>query len=112
MKRFLITLVAALFMSQLSYANERSPEGTITRLITYSEYGAGDVFVSLNNNGTACSYGYYVSKTHPGYEVVVSSLIAAYHTQAKLYIRGLPDKKWTGSTNDVCQIYAVVYGNQ
>lgn len=113
MKAKLLLVLLGLAISQLSLAtsNEKSSKGVIKRLITYANYGNGDVFVSLPTNGSTCSYGYFLSKNSNGYESTLSSLLAAYQAQTAIYIYGLTseDKRWSGSGNHVCEIYSVEY---
>lgn len=96
-----------LFTSQV-IANETSPKSTIKRFISYSDYGSGDVFVSLENNGSICNYGYYLNKENQGFEANYSMLLSAYHANSSVKLIGLDtDEKWQGSSATVCQLYSV-----
>lgn len=113
MKIKLIFILFVLTIPQLSLASsvERSSKGVIKRLITYANFGDGDVFVSLPTNGQICEWGYFVNKNSKGYESTMSSLLAAYHAQTPILIYGLTadNKRWSGSNKRTCEIYAVEY---
>ncbi|KAF7763149.1 hypothetical protein PUND_b0487 [Pseudoalteromonas undina] len=102
-----VMLHILLFTSQV-IANETSPKSTIERFVSYSNYGSGDVFVSLEYNGSICNYGYYLNKEDQGFEANYSMLISAYHAYAKVILIGLDKgEKWSGSGNTVCKLYSV-----
>ncbi|TQF70322.1 hypothetical protein [Pseudoalteromonas luteoviolacea] len=113
MKTKLFLMLLGLTMSQFSYASsvERSSKGVIKNLISYADYGNGDVFISLPTNGATCSYGYYVNKNSAGFQANLSMLLAAYHSQTPVYIHGFTaeSKRWTGSKNPVCEVYSVQF---
>lgn len=93
---------------------EPSDVGVISRLVTYANYGNGDVYVSLPVNGVKCKGGYFLSKESNGYEATLASLLVAYQARTPVKIRGLTsdDKKWSGSSKHVCLIYSVEYLRQ
>lgn len=96
-----------LFTSQV-IANETSPKSTIERFVSYSNYGNGDVFISLENNGSICNYGYYLNKENQGFEANYSMLLSAYHANSSVKLIGLDtEEKWQGSSATVCQLYSV-----
>lgn len=88
----LLILLLGVLLPQLSFAaQERSSQGVIKRLITYANYGNGDVFISLENNGTVCRYGYFVNQDSLGYQSTLSGLLAAYQAQTPIFIYGFTD---------------------
>ncbi|MFU2509767.1 hypothetical protein [Pseudoalteromonas sp. ASV78] len=106
---FLVGLLLPQMLLARSY--ESSDVGVINKLVTFANYGNGDVYVTLPTNGVTCKYGYFVNKNSNGYESTLSSLLAAYQAQTPIIIHGLTanDKRWSGSNNPVCEIYSVEY---
>ena len=98
-----------LIVTNVSFANEKSPKGTIKRLVAYSLYSAGDMLVSLQTNGSVCSNGYFIDKNTIGYENILSMLLSAYHAKTPIYITGDEGNKWGGSSKPTCHILSVEY---
>ncbi|MDC5855186.1 hypothetical protein [Vibrio europaeus] len=107
MKKYFTLLI--LLLSFGVSAEEASPQGTIKRLIAYSKYGNGDVYVELTQNGATCSSGYYIDKASAGYESTLSMLLAAYQANTPVTIFAYENKRWAGSSYAVCEISSVVY---
>ncbi|WP_104401910.1 hypothetical protein [Vibrio penaeicida] len=109
------TILSALFISMSliniahAFTPEASPTGSIKRLIAYTKFGNGDVYVQLNANSTSCSHGYFIDKSSAGYESTLSMLLAAYQANTPVTLYANPEKKWAGSGNSVCELYSVVY---
>lgn len=102
-----IMLFISIFAAH-SLASEASPKSIVKRFISYSNYGNGDVFVSLENNGSICNYGYYLNKEDQGFEANFSMLLSAYHANNKVILTGLDtEDKWRGSGSTVCKLYSV-----
>ncbi|MEI8671951.1 hypothetical protein P4S52_08290 [Vibrio sp. SA48] len=108
MKKY-FTLLTLLLSFGVSAAKETSPKDTIKRLIAYSDYGNGDVYIELTRNGATCSHGYYIDKASAGYESTLSMLLAAYQANTKILISGYVNNRWAGSSAAVCEIYSVIY---
>ncbi|TFH93055.1 hypothetical protein [Vibrio ouci] len=82
----------------------------INRVISYNEYGSGDVVFRLANPSKEC-FGYWINKGDPGFNANLSMIIAAYQAKTPLIIHGLPaqSEKWKGSGNHWCKLYAIDY---
>ena len=103
-------LSAILFVACCSLsANETSPKSTVTRLISYAQYGNGDVYVRLQETAATCSGGYFINQNSVGFKNTFSMLLAAYQTQTPLHIVGNEAVRWGGSSAVVCEIYSVNY---
>ncbi|MBB1301439.1 hypothetical protein H5183_08830 [Pseudoalteromonas sp. SR44-8] len=109
--KFVFLLVLLLPQTLLAKSYESSAVGVIKKLVTFANYGNGDVYVTLPVNGTICKSGCFISKNSNGYESTFSSLLAAYQAQTPITIHGLTasDKRWSGSSLPVCEIYSVEY---
>ena len=110
MKIIITTVMLYIFLSFTSQviANETSPKSTIKRFISYSNYGNGDVFISLENNGSTCNSGYFLNKENQGFEANYSMLLSAYHANSSVKLIGLDtEEKWQGSRAIICQLYSV-----
>tara|TARA_R110002072_G_scaffold33030_9_gene100262 strand:+ start:9352 stop:9687 length:336 start_codon:yes stop_codon:yes gene_type:complete len=105
----LLAVILMVVLSTSVFALDSS-SGKIDRMISYSKFGNGDVFVSLSNNGAICTYGYFINKDSAGYQSSLSLLVAAYHSNIDVKIMAYDSVKWSGNTaNTVCEIYSVEY---
>lgn len=86
--------------------NESTEQTTIKRLISYNQYGDGDVIFTVNNPSSNC-YGYWITKSDAGFDANFSVILAAYHAKATVKVYGLNHIKWSGSGNFWCKIYAI-----
>ncbi|MBW8184275.1 hypothetical protein K0625_11360 [Shewanella sp. NR704-98] len=105
-----VLIFASLFIflvSSNSYAaTESTSKTTINRLISYNQYGGGDVIFTVNNPTSGC-YGYWIAKSDAGFEANLSMILAAYHSKAEVRVNGLNDQRWNGSSNFWCKLYAI-----
>lgn len=81
--------------------------GEITSLYTYSEYGGGDVIVTVQLPNGNCAAGYWLRMSDAGAKTMYAQLLSAYHAKARLRIQGHDDQIWGGSGGRYCRIYAV-----
>ncbi|MCG9584193.1 hypothetical protein L1D13_24475 [Vibrio tubiashii] len=105
MKKYFTLLI--LLLSFGVSATEESPTGLIKRIQAYSVHG--DIFISMETNGQQCSTGYYIDKVSPGYESILSMLLAAYQANINVVINGYVNNRWSGSSEPVCEIFRVAY---
>ncbi|MGD8112539.1 hypothetical protein [Vibrio sp. TRT 17S01] len=105
----LLMLLAPAFVMANS-TRESSSRTTITRVISYNEFGAGDAVFQVANPTSLCS-GYWITKGDPGFEANLSMIIAAYQAKSTVIVHGLPaeNKKWAGSANHWCKLYSIEY---
>jgi len=103
-------LMVTLFMlwSNVIAAAEPTGTTTITRVITYNEYGGGDVVFKVANPSSSC-YGYWINKNDAGFNANLSFLLASYQAKNKVKVYGHPEQKWGGSGNNWCKLYAIEY---
>lgn len=106
----LICLVALFMPTVLLAAIEASTETTIKRLISYNQYGGGDVVFTVHNPSSTC-HGYWIEKNDAGFEANLSMLLASYHAKAKVKVHGFNHIKWSGSNNYWCKLYAIEHLN-
>lgn len=99
----LLGVGAVLMTSLSSMAMERSGYSAISAMYAYANYGAGDLYVTLDTNGATCQ-GYWVNKNSVGYELVVSILSGAYYAGKPVRIQADETSKWSGSSQTVCEI--------
>ncbi|AIU68026.1 hypothetical protein ABF162_14205 [Vibrio coralliilyticus] len=105
MKKYFTFLI--LLLSFGVSATEESPTGLIKRIQAYSVHG--DIFISMETNGQQCSTGYFIDKVSPGYESILSMLLAAYQANTPISIFAYEDQRWSATTAPVCKIFSVVY---
>ena len=103
-----ILLIVLLFGINLVEAAESSQLSTITRFISYNQYGGGDVVFRIANPTANC-FGYWINKDDAGFNANLSLILAAYQTKTKVKAYGHKDQKWSGSGNFWCKLYAIEY---
>ena len=103
-------LLSSILLSQIVFGTETSPSSSIQKLISYSEYGGGDVVVVLEENGTTCTNGYFLKKTDSGFDANLAMLLSAYHAKSPLRLDAHTSDKWDGSTGYYCHVYSIAYG--
>ncbi|WP_064791907.1 hypothetical protein [Shewanella woodyi] len=107
-----ITFLTLLFLFLLFGVNntyaatESTSKTTINRLISYNQFGGGDVVFTVSNPTSGC-YGYWIAKTDAGFDANLSMILAGYHSKTEVRIHGLNDQKWNGSGNFWCKLYAI-----
>ncbi len=105
----IILLITLLFAANLAEAaQEASSVTTISRFISYNQYGGGDVVFRVANPTDGC-YGYWITKEDAGFNANLSAIVAAYHAKTKVRLYGITDQKWSGSGNFWCKLYAIEY---
>lgn len=88
-----LTSIASGVFTAGSYALEASPVSTISRFISYSQFGDGDVVFRIKNSTVGC-FGYWMNKADPGFEANLSMALAAFHSKSSVKIQGHEDQKW------------------
>jgi hypothetical protein len=88
-----------------------NPVGLVTAVYTYTDYGGGDVIVTVQNAPAACQHGFWIRMSDPGAKTVFAEVLAAYHAQTPLRMGGYDDQLWPGSTGKHCRLYFVGSGS-
>ena len=87
--------------------NETSPLSKVNRILSYTEYGQGDVIIKLESNGQQCEHGYWLRPSDPGFQANLSTILSAYHAQSNVILKGEPSNLWPGSSGSYCHIYQI-----
>lgn len=108
-KLFVSFLLASLLVGQ-GYAETLvgTAATRISFLDSYNQYGGGDVIFKVETPIYDC-YGYWISKTDPGFQANMSMLTAAYLAGTSVVVFGLADQLWSGSGNKYCKLHSVSY---
>ncbi|MDE1243547.1 hypothetical protein [Vibrio aestuarianus] len=106
----LLALMLLLAMPVMAASYIGSEETYISSVISYNQFGAGDVVFRLDKPIQQC-HGYWINKGDPGFEANLSMIIAAYQAKSPVMIYGLPaqSEKWKGSRNHWCKLYQITY---
>ncbi|WP_367987505.1 hypothetical protein AB2S62_13540 [Vibrio sp. NTOU-M3] len=109
-KNILLLMLLAPAFVMANSTRESSGRTTITRVLSYNEFGAGDAVFQVANPGSQC-FGYWITKGDPGFEANLSMIIAAYQAKSTVIVHGLTaeNKKWAGSSHNWCKLYAIEY---
>ncbi|MCE9687159.1 hypothetical protein LZP73_13250 [Shewanella sp. AS16] len=102
----MLVLLLLPFMAQS--AMEQTAVTNVVRLISYNQFGSGDVVFTVKNLGSNC-IGYWINRDDAGFEANLSMLLAAYHAKTRVKVAGLDDQKWSGSNSLFCKLYAIEY---
>ncbi|KZN37871.1 hypothetical protein N480_14100 [Pseudoalteromonas luteoviolacea S2607] len=105
--RIIYSLLTVLFCANVNASVTASSYTKITAIESYSSYGDGDVIFQLENPESSCSGGYWMKKSTPGFEANLSMILASYHAQSKVQIRGFPGTLWGGSKSPYCHVYSI-----
>jgi hypothetical protein len=104
-------LLAALLISAMSCAAYAYDEWTvatkITQILSYTQFGSGDVAFTVANPTTNCPTGYWLTKSDPGFSANYAIILGAYWSQNSVKVVGLPDQKWSGSSATFCKVYVI-----
>ena len=100
-------LFAILVAQSILMAHDGGINSTITSLISYNQYGNGDVVIFTKEKTSACSSGYWITKNDIGFSGNLSMLLSAYQTKSKILIYGLPDNMWKASSGKYCKLYQI-----
>jgi|GEM_PF-3002823 len=85
-----------------------SAESIVTRVVSYNEYGAGDVQFWIANPTTKCQ-GYWITKGDPGFSANLSMIIAALQakTHVVVHAHSSEAERWKGSTGHFCKLHSL-----
>lgn len=84
-----------------------NPVGLITGIYTYTDYGTGDVVISVENPPSACQHGFWIRMTDVGAKTAYAQVLAAYLAKTPMRMGGYDDQMWAGSTGKYCRLYFV-----
>lgn len=110
-KKFSVAILAVWVACALAVNTNYIGSGTtkISLVYSYSEFGGGDVYFTIENPIPECSKGYWFRNSDPGFEANMSMVLSAYHAKSPVVIYGLPDEPWSGTSQTACRLYAISY---
>jgi hypothetical protein len=82
---------------------------TISKIDSYTQYGGGDVIVTLASNtmAAACPYGFWIRGSDAGAKTAVAQVLAAHHTGSSVVIYADTAITWSGSQSPACLVWTV-----
>ena len=107
--KYLATTFLLIISLSVNAANEQSHQTKISRILSYTNYGDGDIAIELENSTGKTCEGYWISKGDKGYNANLSMLIAAYQANTTIAVWGEPNNKWPGSSSYFCRLYLIEY---
>src|SRR5262245_20913179 len=86
-----------------------SNNSTISNVLSFTQYGSGDVIVQLSSSGlSACSFGFWIRAADAGSRNTLAQILAAYHTGKPVVIAADNADIWTGNTSSAaCRVWSV-----
>jgi hypothetical protein len=85
--------------------------GLLTQLITFTDYGTGDVVIIVAAPLATCQQGFWLRMTDAGVKAAYAQLLAAWHGGQPLTVYGWDDQLWSGSAGRYCRLDNVSYGS-
>jgi hypothetical protein len=89
---------------------EDSPSTSIVFTGSYNSFGGGDFIFQVANPTSSCTNGYWLTKSDPGFNANVATIIGAYHAKSPVRVSGQPDKIWPGSGGRFCKLWGIIVG--
>lgn len=83
-----------------------SQAGLVVQIVSYQEYGGGDVTFTLDKATPSCA-GYWLRASDPGFKANLSLLLMARSGRVPLIAYGSDDRIWPGSSAVYCHLYAL-----
>lgn len=78
--------------------------GPVTVLITYANFGNGDIMVRLTNAHPSCADGFWLTPSQPGFKSSLAFLLAARSSGESVLIGAEDTLIWSGSGGRHCRI--------
>jgi hypothetical protein len=103
----LLALSFILTIAGTAYAYNATGLTRISQVVTYSEYGAGDVTFSVANPIPECNSGYWLRKSDPGFQATLNTVLSAFHARSTVMVFGLPNELWSGSAGKYCRVHGL-----
>lgn len=106
---FFLVLVTGGFSSFSNATVYSTSASTIARVDTYTQYGEGDVIITLANNSLAasCPYGFWIRGTDRGAKTTFAQVLAARHTDSAIVIHADTSITWSGSQFAACLVWTI-----
>lgn len=102
----LIFLFLTAFSAKANYVGSSLTE--IVSIISYNQYGDGDVIFRLKKTMPPCT-GYWLTKSDAGFQANLSMLVSAFQAKTQVKVYGSPALKWKGSSGVYCKLYSLQY---
>ena len=105
MKKYLLSMM---FISMPAIGGlEKSGTTEVETVLSYNVFGSGDLTFRIKDDLGNCEGGFWFNKNDPGYEANISTLLSAFHANAKVKVQGHSDQRWTGSHSNYCHLYLI-----
>jgi hypothetical protein len=95
--------VATITASAAVHAAIVAGTGSVTVILTYTDFGNGDFVFRISNQPAGCS-GFWISPQQPGYKTSVAYVLQA-RASGELVLVGADNAQlWTGSSGQWCKV--------
>jgi hypothetical protein len=106
-KAAILVTICSLLSCNVYAIDDWTVSTKVTGILSYNQFGGGDVAFNVANPTTACPSGYWITKSDPGFSANFVILLAAYSQQTSIRVVGLPDQIWSGSSATYCKVYVI-----
>jgi hypothetical protein len=103
MTRCAAVLMAAILLSPPANAAVVASTGNITVILTYADYGGGDVGFRISNQPSGC-YGFWLSPSQPGFKTSMAYILKAHAAGEPILVGGNTSQLWSGSAGPWCKV--------
>jgi hypothetical protein len=107
--RGLVLIPLAAFASVADATIYTASASAIVRVDTYTQFGSGDVIITLANNSLAasCPYGFWMRGTDAGTKTAAAQMMAAQLADKQVVIAADTSIIWSGSGSAACLVWMV-----
>lgn len=111
-KKFRLIISAGAFGLALATNAKAALVGTdaptqVLSFASYSDYGGGDVIITLATSVAGCEGGFWLRPSDPGFESSLAMLMSAKLAGRAVTILGYDDQIWPGSPSKFCRLYYI-----
>jgi hypothetical protein len=100
--------IAVLMLPLLAHATlVYAPVARVTRVMSFAQYGTGDVVFVTDSLPPTCQDGYWIRLSDVGGKAVHAQLLAAFHAQTPLIVYAYDDQIWSGSGGRFCLVHGL-----
>jgi hypothetical protein len=111
-KKFLVFIAAGALGLALATNAQAALVGTaaptqVLSIASYSDYGGGDVIVTVATSVAGCEGGFWLRPSDPGFESSLAMLMSAKLAGRAVTILGYDNQIWPGSASKFCRLYYI-----
>jgi len=88
MIRSIVAIAGMVITFAAPAATTDNPVGLVTAIYTYTDYGGGDIVITVQSAPAACQHGFWIRLADPGSKTVFAQVLSAYQAKTPLRMGG------------------------